>query len=100
MTMNLFSPATPRIHRSAPYEDRLSNPYEQSWVRQPVPLVKKSDTFRIAEWTVRDYDLVRAAQAYLHSRMDKASKKVRQTQTVQDLAHDSSSCSGVAPSRA
>ena len=66
----------------------LYNLDKDSWIIQLVPLVRKLKTFRIVEGAGGVASLARAAQIYLESEMHQASKTVRETRHVQELAHD------------
>ncbi len=71
----------PRVLGRNAYEDRLSNLDKQIWMKQLVALVKNLDTFTITpKWAGQDDDLMRAAQTYLESKMEQASKLQEDTQ--------------------
>lgn len=68
---------------NALYKDYLPNIEKQSWVQQLVPLVQPLNEFKTTGWyRWEERDLMLAAQTYLESKMETASKKVRGTQTV------------------
>ena len=89
MTLMYFGRNSYRVRDSTTYEDFLSNIDKHNWVQQLVPLVKNLKNFRSTTWDGGcDDEVVLAVQTYLRSTMDSTSKKMRQTQNVQEPAHD------------
>ena len=82
-----LEPVTLNFHYCYTPADHVSNVDKQTWVQQLVLLVTNLHTLRFDEYQCDD-EFMRAALTYLKSKMDKASTKVSQTQTVQQLAHD------------
>lgn len=75
----------------APIGGYPSNFDKQSWVQHLIPLVKNLDSFRInlsPEDAGPLNDFLCTAQTYLESKMDKASKRVRQTRTMEESVYE------------
>lgn len=87
MTLLYFNAFLPENRNSAPVEEYLSNIDKQGWVQQLVPLVKHLKTFKMVSWNNGEDNLMLAGLKCLESTMDKTSREVCQTQTVQELAH-------------
>ena len=77
VTLRFFGLSTLDVRNSTSYKDYLSNIDKQSWVQQLVPLLKHLKTFKAVGMIHCDNNLVLAAQPYLKSKMDRASKRVR-----------------------
>lgn len=75
ITLRYFDLTHSKLRNRILYKDCLSNIDKQSWVRQLVPLVKNLTSLRLIELNHGDDDLMLAAQTYLRSMMDKASKE-------------------------
>ena len=82
VTLIFQSRSMPRFFRFPAYKDHLSNLDKQIWIKELVPLVKNLDIFTITEQFGRDDELMRAAQTYLESKMEKASKLQEDTQAI------------------
>lgn len=86
VSLSVFGLIDERTRQGMPYKTYLARLDQQQWIKQLVPLVKNLDSIRIIRRAHRGDDLMRAVQTYLESKMDKASKAVRQSQIVQELA--------------
>ena len=75
LTLKYWIVAYGEERNSASYKYYLSNIDKKSWVQQLVPLVKQLKSFSVYTWGDDQDDLMLAAQTYLRSMMDNASKE-------------------------